>query len=810
MKLATSATLAFLSMTSSLFGACSDVLISEYIEGGSYNKSIELYNPTETSIDLSAYSLELYSNGSSSVSQSMGLSGMIESNSTFVISNPNAISEILNVSQLTSSTVINFNGDDAVVLRKNGEVVDSIGQVGFDPGSQWLENSVGTKDFTLVKKENVCADTDVTDVYDPSVYFDAFEKDTVVYLGSYNGSNNNGGDDSDNDIQITLIHDIQGEGSESSMINEDIAIEGIVVADYQEGGFKGFFVQEEDKDWDDNAKTSESIFVYCNSCETQVNEGDLVKVIGTVKEYSNLTEIVNPEVTVISSENQLPSVSYVSLPVLSVDDLEAYEGMLVELKGTSNDLIINENYEFGRYGSFTVASERLYQFTQLNSPSTEGNELYQNEIAKKSLVIDDGLSTQNPEELIYPAGGFSYDKTLRSGYSISSIKGIMDQRYGSYRLQPNSLTNLVVNEEINPRIQLDSNKTSYEFKKGSHNFMSNLYGYFNSLKESDLRVASFNVLNYFNTFEGCTYGVAGNSADCRGANNEEEFLRQRTKIINAMTQIDADIFGLMEIENDGYDQDSAIADLVNGLNEKIGKNTYAYVDVDSRLNSLNALGDDAIKVGFIYNKQRVNLGTTDAIVLDEYNKNRVTLAQVFNLKRKARKFLVTVNHFKSKGSSCEGIFYDGVEDLDINDGQGNCALTRVEASKRLIEGINNNKKLKEQKRVIHLGDFNSYAKENSLKVLEDDGYINALTLNNDFEKYSYVFDAQAGLLDHAFVSQKMLKRLDNSTIWHINTDEPKVLDYNTEYKSATQVDSFYGEGVFRSSDHDPVILDFKF
>ena len=67
-----------------------------------------------------------------------------------------------------------------------------------------------------------------------------------------------------------------------------------------------------------------------------------------------------------------------------------------------------------------------------------------------------------------------------------------------------------------------------------------------------------------------TYGVAGNSADCRGANNEEEFLRQRTKIINAMTQIDADIFGLMEIENDGYDQDSAIADLVNGLNEKIG------------------------------------------------------------------------------------------------------------------------------------------------------------------------------------------------------------------------------------------------
>jgi len=789
MKLAASALLTLFGVTSSLLASCNDVYISEYIEGGAYNKAIEIYNPTSKDVDLSNYSIELYSNGKSSVTASTPLSGTLSSNSTFVISHGSASAEILAVAALTNSSVINFNGDDAFVLKKGEETVDSIGQIGVDPGSEWSNNSVGTKDETLVKLENICGDINAFDSYDPSISFQSFAKDTFSQLASHNGTSGNQGGETDEEETVVLIHEIQGDGTKSPMIGDKVTIEGIVVADYQDGGFKGFYVQEEDSDWDENEKTSESVFVYCNSCSTEVNEGDLVKVKGTVTEFKNLTEITNPNITVLSSENELPSKSYISLPLTEVSDLESYEGMLVEVNGTTNDLVVTENYNYGRYGSFTVASERIYQFTQLNDPSTEGNAAYQDEVDRKTLLIDDGSSYQNPEKLIYPGNGFSYENTLRAGYTISSITGVIDERYNNYALQPNSLTKIEVDEHLSSRADIVDTKQ----------------------KRNSLRVASFNVLNYFNTFEGCSYGVAGDPADCRGADNMEEFQRQKAKIVNAMLEIEADVYGLMEIENDGYGNDSAIADLVNALNEKVGKNIYKFVNVDRKLDTLNALGDDAIKVAFIYNKKRVAAKKTAAFKLDDNNKNRVALTQVFKLKRSnSKKFLVTVNHFKSKGSSCKGIYYDGVEDLNLNDGQGNCALTRVEASKNLLSGIKNHKKLRKINSVVHIGDFNAYSKEEALKVLEDNGYVNALTkIDGSLEKHTYIYYGQAGLLDHAFVNNRLWEKLRNAQVWSINSDEPRVLDYNTEYKSDEQIETIFNEGIYRSSDHDPVILDFR-
>lgn len=252
-------TLALFGLTSNLVASCSDLYISEYIEGSSYNKAIEIYNPTTQNIDLSSYSIELYSNGSSSATAKATLSGTILANTPYVISNTNASSEILTVANLTNSSVINFNGDDAFVLKKDGIVIDSIGQIGVDPGSEWYTNSVGTKDETLVKLDGVCGDSDVTDSYDPSAAFTSYTKDTFAYIGSFDGSSTGDGNDTVVELPTTLIHDIQGEESTSTMVGQTVAIEGIVVADYQDGGFKGFYVQEEDSDWDENDKTSESV-----------------------------------------------------------------------------------------------------------------------------------------------------------------------------------------------------------------------------------------------------------------------------------------------------------------------------------------------------------------------------------------------------------------------------------------------------------------------------------------------------------------------------------------------------------------------
>lgn len=163
-----------------------DLFISEYIEGGSYNKAIEIFNGTGSDIDLSNYSLELYSNGAASASTSMTLAGVLASGDAYVVVHSSAAQAILDVKNAESSTVINFNGDDAFVLKKGEAIIDSIGQVGFDPGASWSANGVATSDMTLVRKSSITTgDTNAFDIYDPSVDWIAYPKDTFSYLGSH-------------------------------------------------------------------------------------------------------------------------------------------------------------------------------------------------------------------------------------------------------------------------------------------------------------------------------------------------------------------------------------------------------------------------------------------------------------------------------------------------------------------------------------------------------------------------------------------------------------------------------------------------
>ncbi|NJN55244.1 MAG: hypothetical protein HC804_11070 [Anaerolineae bacterium] len=176
-----------------------------------------------------------------------------------------------------------------------------------------------------------------------------------------------------------------------------------------------------------------------------------------------------------------------------------------------------------------------------------------------------------------------------------------------------------------------------------------------------VRVASFNVLNYFNGD-----GLGGGFPTPRGANTAVEFTRQRDKTIPAILALDAHIIGLMEIENDGYGPNSAIADLVNGLNAVAGAGTYAYVNP-----GLPLLGSDQIAVGLIYKPAVVTLGGiatdgTDAFAI----RNRQPLAATFSEVGSGELFTVVVNHLKSKGSDCNtavGVF---PPDPDTGDGAG--------------------------------------------------------------------------------------------------------------------------------------------
>jgi predicted extracellular nuclease len=169
-------------------GAPTELFFSEYVEGSSFNKAVEIYNGTGAPVDLGAsgYKLELYSNGAATASASANLTGSLANGDVFVVSHASASSTILAQADLQNSTVANWNGDDAVVLRKGATIVDVIGQIGSDPGTEWGTGLTSTADNTLRRKTSVEAgDVNGADAFDPAAEWNGFASDTFDGLGAH-------------------------------------------------------------------------------------------------------------------------------------------------------------------------------------------------------------------------------------------------------------------------------------------------------------------------------------------------------------------------------------------------------------------------------------------------------------------------------------------------------------------------------------------------------------------------------------------------------------------------------------------------
>lgn len=168
------------------------LIISEYVEGSSNNKSIELYNGTGNPITLQTdqYILQQYNNGSATPSFTLGLTGTVAAGATFVIANASASTGVTaRANVTTANSVMNFNGDDAIVLRIGGSagtVVDSIGQAGVDPGTEWGSGLTSTADNTLRRKATIGRGrTTHTAAFTPADEWDGFAVDTFTGLGSH-------------------------------------------------------------------------------------------------------------------------------------------------------------------------------------------------------------------------------------------------------------------------------------------------------------------------------------------------------------------------------------------------------------------------------------------------------------------------------------------------------------------------------------------------------------------------------------------------------------------------------------------------
>lgn len=750
-----------------------NLIISEYVEGSSNNKAIELYNPTASTIDLSQYHLRFYFNGSTNVGTTIALNGTLAAGATYVVADNDASADILAVTNQQSSGSF-FNGDDAIVLAYQDQVIDSLGQVGVDPGTEWGSGLLSTQDNTLRRNPDLLIADTITDDEVSFHTWLGFAKDDISDLGKFSaGTPTDPVEPSPSSLvcgeDATAIHTLQGAGNASPLNGQTLVVEAVVVSN-QEAGLKGIFVQMADNEADNDPQTSEGVFVYTGNTPTAYMAGDRIRLKAKVTEYQGLTELTTlSEHKLCATGQALPTAAVLTLPVNSSDDFEPFEGMRVRF---SQDLVVNEVYNLGRYGEISLGSQRHFIGTQVAAPGADALAVSAAN-QRDSILLDDGLTAQNPDPVRFPAPGLSASNTVRVGDKTTALTGVMHYGFNFYRIMPTETVNFVAE---NPR------PVAPTLAEGGN-----------------LNVASFNVLNYFN---GDGQG-AGFPTE-RGANSLSEFERQKAKIVSAMVGISADVFGLMEIENDGFGTHSAIADLVAGLNAAVGEARYAYITP-----SVSRIGTDAITVGLIYRSDKVTPQGAARILssanspLDEAqqplfddSKNRPMLTQAFSLNGSEESVVIAVNHLKSKGSECAG-------DPDLNDGQGNCNLTRTRAATAAGQWIS--EQYPEQG-VLLIGDLNAYAKEEPLTALRHAGFSELFSQLEKPHPYSYVFSAESGQLDHALANAALQDKVVDVTEWHINTDEPRILDYNEEFKTPAQVQDLYASDAYRSSDHDPVVI----
>jgi len=576
-------------------------------------------------------------------------------------------------------------------------------------------------------------------------------------------------------VPLLEIPAIQGAAATSPYVGQVVRTTGVVTRLTN----NGFYMQA--MQGDGNDATSDGIYVFTSTAPA-VSAGQLLQLSGTVAEFagggSTVTQLTSPTDIVVQGAGYNLSPVAITLPV--VGGLERYEGMLVTVNGP---LTVNQNYFQARFGQLTLsAGGRLEMPTNRHRPGAQATAQAADN-ASRRIVLEDGTSRQNvnPTPFTGPTGA------LRAGDTVGSITGVIDygpstataSGPGDYRIVP-----------LNP------DALSYTITHPRPTYVPSVGG--------NYKVASFNVLNYFTTFtngETIVNGQTGQTcvagqtaaASCRGASNYTEFVRQRTKIVEALSKIDADAVGLMEVQNNAV----AAQNLVDALNAKVGAGTYAVAPGAAA----GVIGTDAIKVSMIYKPgklQAVGMSQIDASPVN----SRPTLAQTFRAPN-GESFTLVVNHLKSKGS-CP----TSGADADQGDGQGCYNATRLQQVSQLRNFVSALQASSGVSDVLLVGDFNAYAKEDPIHALTSNGYVDQIGRFNTFG-YSYVFDGAAGRLDHAISTASLSPKVSHALDWHINADESLAQDYNLEFKQplcATCAPDPYTATPYRSSDHDPLVV----
>ncbi|MCR9847088.1 ExeM/NucH family extracellular endonuclease [Vibrio antiquarius] len=820
--------------------ANAEIIISQYVEGGAYNKAVEIANTGDTAVTLTGYELAKSSNGGGSWGSTLDLSDVtLQAKQVYVLAHGDASEAIKAVADYTDKNVANFNGDDPLALLKDGEVHDILGVMG---------DVDFAKDTTLVRNSDALTPSTTYQ----STQWTALPKDNIDGLGELNTTEPPAPFACEVDGQepaFTTIQEIQGEGASSPFIDgypyittEDHFVTGVVSA-VTTGLTKGFYLQALENDGND--KTSEGLFIHTDVADTELKAGDVVCVKGKVQEYYSNTQLssdANSYVKTGTSNASLVTPLTIKEGETLRDALERHEGMQVELSSAS-ELFVTRNFSYdydSRRNNMMLSHEApLFKPTQLHAAESDAAVALAKENAANRIYLESDSKAPNGQIPYFPTFAQDLDQNgsseqhIRLGSRVEGLQGVVTYSYNEYRL--------IATNEVDSSNFVTSGDDFDVARKAAP-----------AIADSDLRVASFNVLNYFTSVADS--GHDNPTGQNRGATNLDEFLIQQAKIVSAMNKMDADIIGLMEVENNGFGDGSAIQNLVDALNAEIDdvEDHYTYVEIEEQDKYQEEyFGSDAIMVAILYRANAVTPkeaakvivtpeqhiaentitrkeGTESNPAYDKYQRH--SLLQTFTVKETGEDLSVVVNHFKSKGSECIEEWIAGVEDSEPADLQGNCNNFRVSAAKVVGEALKDI-----DGDVLVMGDLNAYGKEDPLLTLTDYskekygrdiytaayttigggelqvektkiekgyGLHNLNTLLHGADTFSYTYSGELGNLDHALASSSLAQKVVAIEDWHINSLESNLFEYSSKYTG----DMPKYKDAFSASDHDPVII----
>ncbi len=537
--------------------------------------------------------------------------------------------------------------------------------------------------------------------------------------------------------QAIPISEVQGTGFASPLVGQAATVRGVVTLTAR----RGLFIQ--DPRPTSMGTASDGIFIASGEVAGTVTEGDLVTVRGTVEELGDgndtMTALAGRLDHARCGEGPEPPEIDARLPRDDADR-ETLEAMLVRLDQALTVTAVRDVRE----GRIKISARNMLRApTEIALPGPEAEaEARKNEHWSISVANDD-LRDLDP-----------YTK-IQAGAVVNSVRGVLAH---------------------------DGEKLSL-LVDGELEFVPKPPPAIPEKADGAIRVVSLNLYEYFNG-DGRGGGFPGE----RGADTAYAFRQQVERIMAGLKALQPDVLAVMELENDGYGPLSAVHHLRRQVSQALG----AEFEVADPL--AERTGPDVIAVGLLYRTDRVSPhGPARLLEGGSFGPlNRVPLVQVFDHPASEDRFVVVVNHLKSKGYCPET-----GPDTDQGDGQACWNPTRVEGARESLRRARDLATEANTDKLLLVGDFNAYRMEDPVRALLEEGLIELVEHNNPgMPHYSYIYRGAAGTLDYAFASETLTPNTFAAFIWHVNAAYP--------------FSDRPSEPWLRHSDHDPVVVDLRF